>query len=171
MKICRFVFLLMFSCVALIADNTSNYPGSAVVDQTIKNIEKCQTLLRGIAAQKELKDRAIKEIESLLQTSKLHVEYLADILKNNQPKCPSSKNSNVSYEFECKGCGGSDGSCKACGGDGVVWCPSFKEYPCGQCKCTGRVNFANKRSLICTGCGGSGWAHSKPNPPDGWSAE
>lgn len=179
----RWVLILTVLFIAQLSGGYSqgNYPGSAVVEQEMENLREVKAKL-GQLAVKDTSDRQV--IESLIiiiSSSIIHVEYLGDILRSPKYSRKTQKQAQTSQdklktddENECRRCCGTGQiqvrgvslTCTSCDGDGVVWTPAApgNAKPCGRCRGKGIAG----ESLVCPGCKGSGWAHSRPSPPDGW---
>jgi DnaJ-class molecular chaperone len=144
-----------------------------------------------MSVHKEKDQQVIESILIYLKSSLINLEYLQDILKRKkEAKCSNSRheasyhggsnNAEGKYaEVKCKRCGGAGNvsnpstggtmKCTSCGGDGWTWTPSAAghEKPCGNCKGNG-TTIVDHQPQSCQVCNGTGWAHSKPNPPEGW---
>jgi hypothetical protein len=185
----KFFFLLalatlLFFPVSLYSQE--NYPGAAVVEQEISNIRDINLKLQHMNAHKEKDRQVIDSVLIYLKSSLVNLEYLQDILKREKEAECLSVRHEASYhggskyaEVKCKRCGGTGNffnpstgettRCKSCGGDGWAWTPSAAghEKPCGNCKGSGTI-IVDHQNQSCPVCNGTGWAHSKPNPPNGW---
>ena len=191
----KFFLLLAFVTVFMVPASLysqNNYPGAAVIEQEISNISEVNQRLQHLSAHKEKDQQVIDSILIYLKSSLINLEYLQDILKRKKETECSSSRHEASYhggsnhaegqyaEVECKRCGGTGNvlnpstgetmSCKSCGGDGWTWTPSAAghEKPCRNCKGSGTIT-VDHQPQSCPVCNGTGWAHSKPNPPEGWS--
>jgi rubrerythrin len=168
-----FVFFTFFMFQTHQAMTQTTYPGSAVCEQAHKNLVEVKEKFQYLISQKENDKKQFAEIENLIRSSILHLEYLADVLKRSD-KRPHDTSDTIHAEVKCQRCDGTglyEGQpCSACSGDGWAWTPSSsgEEKPCGRCNGTGFVGSPNNKDK-CPICKGTGWAHSQADPPSGWS--